>query len=164
MRWKTAAVSALLALAMLAPGASAIKGPQVFSLLDVEETFTPLGDFGAFENDAPKPGEGFYLTDGLYRWAGAKKGPRAGTLKAICTFVNPEPPNSLAFCTGSFYLGSGQILAEGFITFEDSGPSTFTLPVIGGTGAYANVRGFVKFRDLGNGNTGRSNVELHLLP
>ncbi len=39
-----------------------------------------------------------------------------------------------------------------------------TLPVVGGTGTYANVRGYVKTRDLADGQTNRTNLEFHLLP
>jgi len=36
--------------------------------------------------------------------------------------------------------------------------------VVGGTGLYANARGYVKTRDLGNGNSNNTSVEFHLLP
>ena len=53
---------------------------------------------------------------------------------------------------------------QGYGRTNPNGPSTFTLPVIGGTGKYENVRGYVVVRDLGNGHTSKSNVEFHLLP
>jgi hypothetical protein len=55
-------------------------------------------------------------------------------------------------------------VVNGFGRFPFSGPAKFSLPVIGRTGSYANVRGYVDVRDLGNGNQGKSNIEFHLLP
>ena len=51
----------------------------------------------------------------------------------------------------------------GFVSFPD-GPLDFDVPVLGGTGSYSNARGFVHIRDLGNGGSGKSNNEFHLLP
>jgi hypothetical protein len=56
------------------------------------------------------------------------------------------------------------VLIQGFGYLNPRGASRFTLPVVGGTGVYANVRGYVKVRDIGNGNTNKSNVDIHLLP
>jgi hypothetical protein len=36
--------------------------------------------------------------------------------------------------------------------------------VIGGTGAYANARGFINIRDLGTGESGHTSLTFHVLP
>jgi hypothetical protein len=62
------------------------------------------------------------------------------------------------------YLPAGSVLVDGYGEINPRGPSKFTLPIVGGTGAYANARGFVRVRDLGNGEGNKSNAEFHLLP
>ena len=151
-----AAVAALAA-SLAAPGL-AIDRPQVFSLLDVTEVEHPIGDFQF--NRAPRGGDGFASTDGLYKWAGAKRGARVGRVEVLCTFTAFQGEGGTALCTGDFFLPAGQVLASGFLRLTE-GPGHFTIPVVGGTGAYANARGFIKLRDLAGGN---SNVEFHLLP
>jgi hypothetical protein len=49
----------------------------------------------------------------------------------------------------------------GHITFSEKGPGYFLIVVIGGTGSYAGVGGFVKVRDIGGF---KSSIEFHLLP
>ena len=71
--------------------------------------------------------------------------------------------SAFALCTGQFYLPAGQLLVEGFAHFSN-GPANFRLPVLGGTGGYANARGFIHTRDLGSGDSGKSNVDFRLLP
>ena len=144
--------------ALLATPGLAIDRPQVFSLLDVTESEHPIGDFQF--NREPRGGDRFAFTDGLYKWAGANRGARVGRVEVLCTFTTFERGVGTALCTGDFFLPAGQVLASGFLRFTD-GPGRFTLPVVGGTGAYANARGFLRIRDLAGGN---SNVEFHLLP
>jgi hypothetical protein len=62
------------------------------------------------------------------------------------------------------YLPGGTILAQGYGRINPDGPLKLTLPVVGGTGTYANVGGYVKTRDLGNGNLSKTNLEFHLMP
>ena len=38
------------------------------------------------------------------------------------------------------YLPGGTVFAEGYGQLDPNGPAKFTLPVVGGTGTYANVR------------------------
>jgi hypothetical protein len=152
--------------AILIPSASALDKPQDFSLLDVSESFQPISGF-AF-NRAPHPGDRFAITDGLYKWAGTKRGARVGHIEATCMFTRIPSATERSFsasalCTGQIYLPAGQLLVEGFVRFSN-GPSNIQLPVLGGTGGYANARGSVHIRDIGGGDSGKSNVDLHLLP
>ena len=91
---------------------------------------------------------------------------RVGHAEILCTFTKStqaEPFSAFALCTGGFFLPAGQVLIEGFIRFTDE-PANFRIPVVGGTGAYANARGYAHVRDIGPQDTDNSNIEFHLLP
>jgi hypothetical protein len=161
----TLAILVAAAVVLVAP-VSAITQPQTFSLLSIESgTEQPIGGF-AF-NREPQPGDRFGVVDYLHRWAGTKRGARVGRLEALCTFtqvnVTSNRVAARAHCDGTFFLPAGQVGVSGFLPITE-GPLNFVLPVVGGSGAYANARGWVHIRDLGNGDTGYSNNEFHLLP
>ena len=148
------------AIALVSP-ASALTKPQTFSLLDVERSSAELDNFDF--SGPPKPGQRFTFIDNLYKWAGTKRGARVGYSEGLCTFTRITSSTFTAHCTASFFLPGGQIYAGAFLTFHE-GPGNFTVPVLGGTGIYSNVRGYIRIRDLGDGNTGKSNNEFHLTP
>jgi hypothetical protein len=161
-------VAAVVVSAGWVTSSSAISSPKVFSLLDVTAQELPLGDFG-FENQRPPAaGDQFAFVDDLYQWDGAKRGERAGRVRGTGTFIKGFGPDfsqrALVFFSAQAYLKGGTVLVQGYGTVNPDGPSKFTFPVTGGTGIYANARGFVKVRDLGDGNQGKSNIDLHLLP
>ncbi len=153
--------------AVWAASAFAISAPKTFSLLDVSlDGGASSSDF-AFQG-APVGGDQFPINDALYKWAGIKRGARVGHVKGIGTFQTGFGPEfshraSVLFVAQA-YLPRGTILVQGYGTINPRGPSKFTFPVVGGTGIYANARGYIAVRDLGNGNTGKSNVDVHLLP
>jgi hypothetical protein len=153
----------LAALAVVASPASGLTKPTTFSLLDVTESSQTINGFD-FQR-LPQPGDRFAFTDGLYKWAGTKRGARVGTAEVLCTFTKVAASEhafgATALCTGQFYVPGGSVLAHGFIRLTE-GPGRFTVPVVGGTGRYADARGYLKIRDLGNGNEDKSNVEFHL--
>jgi len=158
-----AAFAAVLSLAVTS--ASGIDRPQTFSLLEVDESdaSTNLGfDFQRL----PKPGEGFAFKSSLYKWAGTKRGARVGRDVGVCTFVRVSPSqehfSATAHCAAGIFLSGGQVLLEGFIELTE-GPSNFDVPVVGGTGAYANARGFVHIHDIGSQDSGHSAMTFHLL-
>jgi hypothetical protein len=157
--------AALAVLVVLGSPASALTKPQTFSLLSVESgTETEIGGFG-FQR-LPVPGDRFAFTDRLFKWAGTKRGARVGRVEGLCTFTKISTSSGFratAQCDATFFLPAGQVAIEGFISFTE-GPLNFVVPVIGGTGAYSNARGTVRIRDLGNGDTGKSNNEFHLVP
>ena len=166
MRKVVALLGALVVMLSIAvTGASGIDRPQTFSLLEVGIGNDTL--LGGSEQGPPKPGDGFVSTSGLYKWAGRTRGARIGRDEVTCTFLRVSATeqhfSADAHCTAEAFLPAGTILIEAILHFTD-GPGRFEVPVIGGTGAYANARGFVRVRDLGNGEIGRTNLEFHLLP
>jgi hypothetical protein len=168
MRNKLALLSlstALAAIAITASPAAALTRPQAFSLLSVTQSFQPIGGF-QFDRE-PQPGDRFGFTEALYRWAGQKRGARVGRSEILCTFskvaVSERGLRAMALCTGQFFLPAGSVLVHGFVAVTE-GPGRFTIPIVGGTGLYANTRGFLKIRDLGTGDEDKSNNEFHLMP
>ena len=163
--WLALVVVALLAVAW-ATSASAISSPRVFNLLDVTVADQQLGGF-AFDSP-PQGGEQFAFVDALYRWKGTSRGARVGRVQGMGTFITGFGPNFSRRPTVLFvaqaYLPGGTVLIQGYGKINPRGPSKFTFPVVGGTGIYDNVRGYVKVRDLGNGDSGASNIQFHLLP
>jgi len=163
--WIVLAVSAAL-VAAWATSASAINSPQTFSLLEVNTSDQPLGDF-TFDRP-PVPGDQFAFAANLYKWAGTKKGARAGHDKGMATLVtgfgSDFSQKATALFVAQVYLQGGTVLIQGFGQINPDGPSKYTFPVVGGTGKYDNVRGYIVVRDLGNGQTDKTNIEFHLMP
>jgi allene oxide cyclase-like protein len=155
------AATLAVALSVTITSASALDRPQTFSLIEVNEQDIPIN--GDFER-LPQAGDRFGFTSGLYKWAGRKRGARVGRDEGICTFLKASASeqdfSAVAHCIAEVYLPAGQIVVEGFARFSESA-TLFTLPVIGGTGRYANARGYLRVSDLQSGN---SNLEFHLLP
>jgi allene oxide cyclase-like protein len=163
MRTLIVLVAALaVALSVTVTSASALSRPQTFSLIEVSEQDISINGF-SFQR-LPEAGDRFGFVSGLYKWAGRKRGARVGRDEGICTFLKASESeqafSAVAHCVAEVYLPAGQILVEGFAHFSESA-SVFNLPVTGGTGAYANARGYVRISDLPSGN---SNLEFHLLP
>lgn len=156
------ALTLAVALSVAASSATGLNRPQTFSLIEVEGQEIPISGFG-FDR-APRAGDQFGFVNGLYKWAGRTRGARVGHDEGICTFLRATATEqtfvAVAHCVAEAYLPAGQILVEGFAHFSEQA-SRFTLPVTGGTGAYANARGYVRITDLASGN---SNLEFHLLP
>ena len=153
----------VLSAAVWASSASAISSPQVFNLLAVDsQNGQPINGF-MFDRQ-PRPGDQFAITENLYKWAGTKKGARVGHDQGIATFLTVGANGGTGLFTVQAYLQGGSVLVQGISTFPEAGTANFKLPVIGGTGKYANVGGYVSVRDLGNGNQNKSNLEFHLQP
>jgi hypothetical protein len=153
-----------VAVAAWATSAPATGSPQVFSLLAVTSaTGPPINGF-TFQHH-PKGGDSVQFQDTLYRWAGSKRGARAGRDHGLITFlVNNHAAGASVLATMQVYLEGGTILIEGMAHVPGSGPAKFTLPIIGGTGSFANARGYMSAHDLGDGNQNKSTMEFHLLP
>lgn len=159
------AVIAVLAIAV--NGASGISRPQTFSVLEIDQSDATVDQGFDFER-GPRPGDRFGFKSALYKWAGVKRGKRIGHDEGLCTFT--QVPATLnehsvlsANCAAGFFLPGGQVYAAGFIHLTN-GPTDVDVPVVGGTGLYANARGWVHVLDLGNGEIGHSNLTFHLLP
>jgi hypothetical protein len=168
MRKALALVGAVVALLSIAvTGASGISRPQTFSVIEIDESDASTNVGFDFQRE-PKPGDRFAMKSGLYKWAGVKRGARIGYDNVLCTFVRVPAPLTehstiTAHCVGGFHLSGGQIVAEGFIDFSN-GPLIANVPVVGGTGAYGNARGWVHVHDIGVQDSGHSALTFHLLP
>jgi hypothetical protein len=161
------ALVALATAGWLATTASALNHPVTFSLLDAPpQTDQQMGTF-TFDKP-PVGGDTFGFDHTLYKWAGAKKGARAGHLQVVITFVTGFGSNfdhpALILVHAQAFIPGGSVMFGGYGHISADGPSHLTLPVAGGSGTYSNVRGEIKVRDLGNGNIERSNIEFHLTP
>ena len=153
--------------ALWSQAAPALEKPRTFSLLEIDRAFVPLGDF-KFDR-APVGGDQFAETNDLYRWTGTRsRGTRVGRHRVLVTFVTGFGTNfdhrAALFVEAQLYLPDGTLLIEGFGDLSPSRPARFKLPVVGGTGVYDNARGYLVARDLGNGETGRTKLDLHLVP
>jgi hypothetical protein len=144
----------------IAGTASAITRPQVIRVLEVGTADVNLDGQGE-----PKAGDRFYSASSLYKWASTGRGKRVGRDEVICTFtrVDFEHGHASAFCTAQFFLPGGSMVGQTFIRFTE-GPLQTDVPIMGGTGAYANVTGFVHIRDIGNGDSGKSALAFHIRP
>jgi len=155
------AVATLVAALVAATSASALNKPEVLNILELPEGFTPLT--ASLDFTRLKPGDGFAFVQGLYTWAGVKRGKRIGHIDGSCVIVSPISATGAgkAHCVANAFLPGGQILFQGYQPFTP-GPGTFTYPITGGTGHYANVRGWVRIRDIGT--SGKEADVFHLLP
>ncbi len=157
----------VVSVALWASAAPALEKPRTFSLLEVDRTEAPLGDF-AFDRP-PAGGDQFTETNALYQWTGAKsKGARVGHDRVLLTFMTGFGKNfghrATLLVTAQVNLPDGTLVIEGYSNVPPDGPHTFTLPVIGGTGVYDNARGYVVVQDVGDGSLGRSKIDFHLVP
>ncbi len=159
-----AVVAAVLGLAV-AP-AFGHRVAQVFSLIDVSgpSTALPPGSFNPNSEEPTPLGARFEFTDALYKWAGRKRGARAGRLEGLCTAtrLSLAARSETIFCNATAFLPAGEILFAGHIVFSEH-TNTFAVVVIGGTGSYAGARGFVKITNIGPPDSNKSNFEIHLL-
>jgi len=142
--------------------ASAISSPQVFNLLYVPSQFGPLN--GIVSDREPRGGDQFATAGTLYKWAGTKQGARVGRSQGIATVQSLGANGATVLFFSQTYLPGGTILSQGYGVIGAAAKATFS--VIGGTGIYAGVRGYVKLRDIGNQNVSpvKANLEIHLLP
>ena len=157
--WLVPALVALTA-AVWALSASAVDGPQTFSLLEVDipKNDRALGDF-RFDRP-PAGGDQFVVTNALY-----DNGSRVGRVRVLHTFVTGFGPRFTHTATMLFlaqvYLHGGTMLVQGYGQVNPDGPSKLRFPIVGGTGRFANVRGYLDVRNLSERKT---KLEFHLLP
>jgi hypothetical protein len=150
----------VVVVAVWAWSASAITGPRTFSLLEVSipKNDRPLGDFN-FDRP-PVGGDQFVVKNALY-----KEGTRVGRVEVLHTFMTGFGSHFTHTATVLFvaqvYLRDGTVLIQGYEQVNPDGPSNLTFPIVGGTGTYANARGYVNVRNLSESKT---NLEFHLLP
>jgi hypothetical protein len=110
---------------------------KTFHLIEVSQSFhlvdnPPLGG----PNKPPSQGDAFVFVSKLV----TKSGKPAGMLYASCTAVTGGK-DSANQCLGNFSLAGGELIASAVVRGEDNGPTN--IAIIGGTKAYAGMRGSV---------------------
>jgi hypothetical protein len=163
MRTKFALLAGVAALAtalVAISSTSAVSKPETVVLRGLPERFEPLEGFSA--DGLPSTGARAIFTERLYELKGTKTAARIGRTEGLCTVIGTwgNSHRAPAYCVASYSLPGGKILVAGFGPFP-VGPGGSKVPIVGGTGAYANARGYVKVRDLPGF---RTNNEIHLLP
>ena len=157
-----AVVASFVAALLAATSAPALTKPEVLSILELPEGFTPLT--ASLDFTRLKPGDGFAYVQGLYTWTGTKRGKRIGYIDGSCQIVSAVSKTGAgkSYCAVNAFLPGGQIFFQGFQRF---GPTraTFIYPITGGTGHYANARGWVQIRNLTPAGDKTADV-FHLLP
>jgi hypothetical protein len=150
-------VAAGAAMAVGLSSSSAAPKPQTISLLEVDTSFVGIGGFSTTSNVPPAVGQGFVSTGLLYKWAGVKKGAPAGQVRVVCTVTSVKLSGQTGSvstqCEVSFLLPGGVIQISGPLNLT---AQTNTLPVVGGTGAYAGAEGVVGHRTIGGQNSNNS--------
>ena len=87
-------------------------------------------------NAPPSQGDTFVFVSKLV----TKSGKPAGMLYASCTAVTGGK-KSASQCLGNFSLAGSQLIGSAVVVGDNSGPTT--IAIIGGTKAYAGMRGSV---------------------
>lgn len=137
---------AIAAAGVVAVLAAAIVVWAVQASSDSKKTFTVEGKLTAFTPvDLPPQGES-PGDQGVLAGTLTQDGKAAGSYQGYCVNIT-DPGNSE--CTFSFALDDGQIVVTtGYGKFngaEDSAQS----PIVGGTGAYSNTRGWIEETETG---------------
>lgn len=145
-------------LVVIAP-ISAVSKPQTITLRGLPDRFEPVG-FTA-EGHATT-GSQAVIVERLHTLEGNKVGARVGQADILCTVTGvwKGSHRSPAYCTASYSLPGGKIVVAGFGP-SPVGPKGAVIAIVGGTGKYANARGWVKVSDLPGF---RTNNEIHLMP
>jgi hypothetical protein len=136
---------------------------KVLTFVDVTvaEDFLDVGRQAQGEFDV-SPGDAFFFHDELWNRSETKK---KGTLDGKCEFFVSTTPEALnAHCVATVKLREGTIeLAQG-LTFEEQGPGSFFVAVVGGTKRYKNVVGQAKITEQFEDQENKSLLRLELIP
>ena len=148
------AVAASTTALLLAVTGSAQPQGRVVHVIVHEVQFTDI-------NHPPKKfsqGDEFVLRGKLFETRTSKK--QIGSSGGSCVFVVAARHKSAAQCTNVFFLPEGKITAIGGVWFRSS-LQTFTVPIVGGTGAYNGAEGTLVIKQL---RGGKSNLTFKLKP
>ena len=134
------------ALAAGVGSAAAAGKPQTISVLAID-TFTGFEGYTPGSAISATIGSGYVGYGTVYKWAGARRGARIGSIRILCTFtsaaVDLKAPST--FCNATMFLPRGQLEFSRFV----SQSALVDLPVVGGTGAYALACGYVRVARIG---------------
>ena len=125
----------IVALIACAPTAAALAltTPATIRITDVQQSYRRIdGAHG-------RPGSVELIDQLLYNAAVTKHS--IGRARMVCTYLDDRARN----CSATFVLPKGSLVAEGVI----SSRLFFEVPIVGGTGLYANVRGTLTVTSLG---------------
>jgi hypothetical protein len=108
-----------------------------FHLVEVSQSFhyvdnPPLGG----QQAPPSAGDQFVFVSRLV----TKSGKQAGMLYVTCTEVTGGK-NAVGQCTGNFALAGGDLVGSAVVRGQGGGPTS--IAIVGGTKAYAGIRGSV---------------------
>jgi hypothetical protein len=106
------------------------------------------------ENEAPKLGDQFWSHSEFYKWNGGKRGAHFGHADAHIVFLNSDKAQITAVAS----LPGGTLSVVGLTGNQ----RVTTLPIVGGTGAYATARGEVVLRTIGGPNSNKSSDTIQL--
>jgi len=95
------------------------------------------------------PGDSFVFSSELR----TSSGKHAGWLDATCSAVTGGK-NAATECTGAFRLTGGELVASATVAGDHK---VTNISIVGGTGAYAGVRGQVRSVSIGGADSNRSN-------
>jgi hypothetical protein len=154
-RFVTGLVVSLTAVALAAVSASpASTAPRTISVFAVG---TWSMELDTTETTPTKVGDRFAFGGDLYRWAGAKRGARAGRFEVFSTRT---APNTNTF-VGTLLLPAGKLFITGSSP-ENGSDGTQELAVIGGTRSYAGAHGSLVVRDIGREESNTSSLSIRL--
>jgi hypothetical protein len=85
-------------------------------------------------------------------------GKRVGSDGVSCLLLQVTRKRQTANCTAAIFLPDGKISVVGGVHFH-GGAQTFTLPVVGGTGAYVGAQGTLVIKQL---NSNKSDLTITL--
>ncbi len=122
---------------LVANAGADITAPETITVLGTvtKDRFVDVGKKG------PTPGDTFMFVEQL---TDESDDSVVGKSNIACTMHI----GSWAICTGTFNItGRGEIVGQGLVPFGQGG-SSFDVPVTGGTGEFANVRGEVHIEPI----------------
>ena len=141
----TAAVATVVAAVAGASGSATPSPLRLYSVdLPKTEVYVDNGKQGE------SPGDVILFAERLHR--GSRSGPVMGRVEVLCTFVSERG----SYCNGTMILARGTLEAAGRVVF--AGPRV-RIPVVGGTKAYAGVRGELVITEV-NEKTDRYDIAL----
>jgi hypothetical protein len=150
--WLVAGVAAVAVAVVWTLSASATSGSTTITLHEVS---IPKNDraFGGFTFDRPPvPGDEFVSKNAEF-----ERGARVGHSEILHTFITGFGPKvthkGTILFVAQVFLRGGTLLVQGYGRVDPKGPSRFTLPVVGGTGAYSGARGYLEVSKVSDSNT-----------